>query len=64
MARLTEEDKEGLLADARSKARREDFQRLRRKASCGFSLEWLDEIVRFIPMTYPRRFIKADKNRL
>lgn len=61
---LIEDDKKGLIEDAKSTTRREDFRKLSKLKSRDFSLEWLEGIIRLIPTSYPRRFIKADKNRL
>ncbi len=64
MGILTEQDKKYLIEDAKSATRRADFRKLNEMKYGGFSLEWLEEITRFLPISYPRHFIKADKNRL
>ncbi|MCK4352683.1 hypothetical protein KAW65_04670 [candidate division WOR-3 bacterium] len=61
---LIKEDKKDLIEDAKSTTRREDFRKLSKTRHRGFSLEWLEEITRLIPTSYPKHLIKADKNRL
>ncbi|MEO0190386.1 MAG: hypothetical protein ABIL18_05340 [candidate division WOR-3 bacterium] len=64
MGRLTVGEKRDLLADARLKSRRRDFERLARLKNKGFSLELLEEITDLIKTDYPRNRIEAKRNRL
>lgn len=61
---LSEKEKKEMLNDAKSFQRRKDFKRLRKLKYKNFSIGLLEELTRLIPVTYPRHFIKADKNRL
>lgn len=64
MGILTEQDKKDLINDAKSIKRREDYRKLNKSKNSTLSLELLEEITDLLPISYPRFFIKADKNLL
>lgn len=59
---LSEKEKKEMLEDALSLKRREDFRKLRKNKKDIFTFKWLEEVVKFVDVKYPRHLIKADKN--
>ncbi|MEO0162720.1 MAG: hypothetical protein ABIL39_03220 [candidate division WOR-3 bacterium] len=64
MGRLTDGEKRDLLADARLKSRRRDFDRLARLKVKGFSLKLLEELTDLIKIDYQQKRIEAKRNKL